>query len=273
MYELLIRIETLCIEAQPMTLLGIGAITTVIGLLLWLAGMYFSSIVIGILGAVVGSFCGLLVSQWFDLNSLLSMCIGAAVICVAAVLFRNIIIIALAIIIFALAVGTAYSSMILASPAQQQDAQPDTALVSSFSHMEPNMRLSYVNQISEKDDNYFEKLKALLSDALGIMSPHKWKLLLSILLGAIGGLVLIWLVKRLVLAICCSIVGSLLVLVGIESFLMTINLQICSAFKAQRFALTVIYFSMVVIGTIVQLILTRSPKPKETTAESNKAGN
>ena len=56
MYELLIRIETLCIGAQPLTLLGIGAITTVVGLLLWLAGTYLSSIVIGILGSVVGSF-------------------------------------------------------------------------------------------------------------------------------------------------------------------------------------------------------------------------
>jgi hypothetical protein len=163
--------------------------------------------------------------------------------------------------------------MFLASPSHQQDVQTDTALVSSFSHMEPNMRLQYVNQISEKDDGFFEKLKALLSDALGIMSPHKWKLLLSILIGGIGGLVLIWLVKRLVLAICCSSVGALLVLVGIVNLLMTVNLQMCSVFKEQRFVLTVIYFSMVVIGTIVQLILTRSPKPKETTAVSNKAGN
>ncbi len=263
MYELLIRIETLCVEAQPLTLLGIGAITTVVGLLLWLAGTYFSSIVIGILGSVVGSFCGLLVSQWLDQNSLLSMGIGAAIFCIAAVIFRNIIIIVLAIIVFALATGTTYSSMILASPTQQQDVQLDPALVSSFSHMDPNMRLSYVNQITEEDDGFFEKLKALLRDTLGTMSPHKWKLLLSILLGGIGGLFLIWLIKRLVLSICCSSVGALLVLVGVESLLMTVGLQMCNAFREHRLALTVTYFSMVSIGAIVQLILTRSTKPKE----------
>lgn len=272
MYELLIRIETLCVEAQPLTLLGIGAITTFIGLLLWLAGMYFSSIVIGMLGAVVGSFCGLLVSQWLDLNSLLSMGMGAAVLCIAAVLFRNIIIIVLAIIVFALAVGTAYSSMILASSAQQQDAQPDPALVSSFSHMDPNMRLSYVDQITEEEDGFFEKLKALLGDTLGTMSPYKWKLLLSILLGGIGSLLLIWLVKRLVLALCCSSVGALLVLIGIESLLMTVGLHMCSVFQEHRLVLTVTYFSMVGIGTVVQLILTRSPKSKEAVeAQSTKA--
>lgn len=264
MYELLIRIETLCIEAQPLTLLGIGAITTVVGLLLWLAGTYFSSVVIGILGSVLGSFFGLLVSQWLDQNSLLSMSIGAAVFCIAAVLFRNIIIIVLAIIVFALAGGTAYSSIILGSPTQQQDAQIDPALVSSFSHMDPTMRLSYVNQITEEDDGFFEKLKALLRDTLGTMSPHRWKLLLSVLLGGIGGLLLGWLIKRLILAICCSCVGAFLVLVGVEALLMTVGFQMCNAFQEHRLALTVTYFSMVGLGIVVQLILTRSPKPKET---------
>ncbi|MDT8299897.1 MAG: hypothetical protein RQ760_00340 [Sedimentisphaerales bacterium] len=263
MYELLIRIETLCMGAQPLTLLGIGAITTVVGLLLWLAGTYFSSIVIGILGSVVGSFCGLLVSQWLDQNTLLSMGIGAAVFCVAAVIFKNIIIIVLAIIVFALAAGTTYSSMILASPAQQQDARPNPALVSSFSQMDSKTRLSYVNQISDEDDGFFEKLKILLKDTLGAMNPHKWKLLLSIVLGGIGGLLLIWFIKRFVIALCCSGVGALLVLVGIESLLMTAGLQLCNVFQEHRLALTVTYFSMAGIGTVVQLILTRSPKSKE----------
>ena len=35
MYELLIRIETVCVEAQLLTLLGVGAVATVAGLLLF----------------------------------------------------------------------------------------------------------------------------------------------------------------------------------------------------------------------------------------------
>lgn len=129
------------------------------------------------------------------------------------------------------------------------------------------MRLSYVNQITEEKDGFFEKLKVLLKDTLGAMSPHKWKLLLSILLGGIGGLLLIWLIKRLVLALCCSCVGALLVLVGVESLLMTVGLQMCNALKEHRLVLTVTYFSMVGIGTVVQLILTKSPKAKEANTE------
>ena len=267
MYELLIRIETLCVGAPLLTLLGVGVVSTVVGLLLWLAGTYFSSAIVGVLGAAVGSFCGLLISQWFDANSLLSMGIGAGVFCIAAVLLRNIIIIVLAMIVFALVGGTVYSSMILGRPAQQQDAQLTPVPASSFSHMDSTMRLSYVEQVSEEQDGFFEKVKALLKDTLGVMSPYKWKLLLSTLVGGLGGLLLVWLIKKFVLALCCSVVGAFLVLVGIESLLMATGFQMCNALQGHRLALTVVYSSMAAIGTIVQLILSRSKKPKEAEAE------
>jgi len=270
MYELLIRIETICMEAPLPTLLGVGAIATVAGLLLWLAGTYFSSVIIGILGAAVGSFCGLLISQWFDVSSLLCMGIGAAVFCAAAVLLRNVIIIVLAIIIFALAAGTAYSSIILGNPVQQQQAEPEPVAVSSFSEMDSTMRLSYVDEISEQQDGFFEKLKAMLKDTLGTMSPYKWKLLLSTLVGGLGGLLLVWFIKKFVIALCCSVVGVLLVLVGIENLLMAAGFQMCNAFEGHRFALSVTYFSMVGIGAVVQLIIARSQKPEEAEPRTGK---
>ena len=103
------------------------------------------------------------------------------------------------------------------------------------------------------------------------MSPHKWRLLLSTLVGGIGGLLLVWLIKKFVLALCCSVVGALLVLVGIESLLMAAGFQMCDAFQEHRLAPTVTYFSMVGIGAVVQLILARSQRPKE--AEAQKKQN
>ncbi len=270
MYELLIRIETICMEAPLPTLLGVGAVATIAGLLLWLAGTYFSSVIIGLLGAAVGSFCGLLISQWFDLSSLISMGVGAAVFCAAAVLLRNIIIIVLAIIIFALAAGTAYSSIILGSPVQQQEAELEPMFVSSFSEMDTTTRLSYVNEISTEQDGFFDKLKALLKDTMSSMSPFKWKLLLSIVVGGLGGLLLVWFIKKFVIALCCSVVGALLVLVGVENLLMAAGFQMCNAFGGHRFALSVTYFTMVGIGAVVQLIIARSQKPEEAESKVKK---
>jgi hypothetical protein len=254
-------------EAPLPTLLGVGAVATIAGLLLWLAGTYFSSVVIGILGAAVGSFCGLLITQWFEVSSLLSMGIGAAVFCAAAVLLRNVIIILLAAIIFALAAGTAYSSIILGSPVAQQETELEPVAVSSFSQMNPTMRLSYVDEISEEQDGFFEKLKAMLKDTLSTMSPFKWKLLLSTVVGGLGGLLLVWFIKKFVIAMCCSIVGAMLVIVGVENLLMATGFQMCNAFGGHRLALSVTYFSMVGIGAIVQLVIARSKKPEEPEAD------
>jgi len=41
MFEILIRIETLCLNIQPLALLGCGLLVIILGLPLWLAGSYF----------------------------------------------------------------------------------------------------------------------------------------------------------------------------------------------------------------------------------------
>jgi hypothetical protein len=55
MYELLLRTETLLVGlATPvLAALGIGAV--VVGLVLWLGGTRYSAVIIGLLGAVVGT--------------------------------------------------------------------------------------------------------------------------------------------------------------------------------------------------------------------------
>ena len=263
MYEILIRIETLCLEARPILMLGTGAVAVILGLMLWLAGAYFSAMIIGVLGAVVGSFCGLLIAQWFDLNPFYCMIIGAALFCIAAVLFRNIIIIVIAVIVFAFVGGTAYSSFILGNPTQQQDVDVSPVLGQSFSRLDPDMRRAYIAEITEDEAGFSEKLKAFLGDALKTMGPHKWKLLFSVLIGGFGCLLLIWLLRKMVFALCYSSIGAMLILIGIECLLMTAGFQACSALQGHRHVITITYFFMVASGAIVQLILTKSRKPRE----------
>ena len=270
MYELLIRIETLFMETGLWTLLGVGAAATIAGVLLWLAGTHFSSAIIGLLGAVVGAFCGLFFSQWLNFDAMLSMVIGAVLLCIAAFLFRNIIIIVLAVIVFALASGTACSSWILGEPGAPGDIAGVSGFdgttkiggIRGFSSMNPEMRLSYLNQIAEKQEGFSERLKAVFKDTMESMSPHKWKLAAAVLAGAIVAFLLIRVLKPIVIAISCSGVGALLVLVGVEGFAMSFGSQICNAFRDHRFALTVTYFSMVGVGAAVQLYRARSRKLK-----------
>jgi len=79
MYELLLRTETLLSGLATPVLVAIGIGALVVGLVLWLGGTRYSAIIIGLLGAVVGSACGLLVGQQFNANPWLAMVVGAAV--------------------------------------------------------------------------------------------------------------------------------------------------------------------------------------------------
>lgn len=129
--------------------------------------------------------------------------------------------------------------------------------------MDPALRLNYLNGIAQAEAGFLDKLNALMEDAMNTMAPHKWKLLLAAIAGGAACVILIWLLRRLVFALCYSLIGTLLLFVGTESLLMAADVQFCSALQGHRHMLTAAYFAMVVLGAIVQLILTRSRKKPE----------
>jgi len=259
MFEILIRIESLCLESPPAVLLGCGLLVLILGVLLWLAGSHFSAVILGLLGAVVGTVCGLLVSQWLNTPALISMLIGALVFTLATVLLRNVLIILLATLIFSLAGATVYSSLIL-NETSPEPSTSSSSFVQPFSRMNTPTRLAYTNQITKQGENFFERLRLLVKDTLQTVSPYKWKILLTALLGGIVGLILIWSLKKLILALCYSGVGTLLFLIGLEVILLGMNVHFISWFQEQRAAFTMIYLVLVGIGVIFQLMPTRSSK-------------
>lgn len=262
MYEILIRIESLFLESPPAVLLGCGLGVLILGFLLWLAGSYFSAVILGLLGAVVGSACGLLVSQWLNAPSLISMAVGAVVFTLAAVLFRNALMILLAILVFALAGSTAYSSLVLKETPAKSSSLLNASLIQPFSQMESSSRLAYINQIAENEESFFERLRILVRDALETMDPYKWKILLFALAGGVAGLLLIWILKKLVMALCYSGVGALLILIGLEILLLGASIHFMSWFQNRQSALSITYLILVVMGTIYQL-LTAKPSNKK----------
>jgi hypothetical protein len=260
MFEILIRIESLCLESPTGALWGYGLLVLILGILLWCAGSYFSAVILGLLGAVVGATGGLLVSQWLSTPALISMLIGALILTLAAILFRNVLIILLATLVFGLAGVTAYSSLILKETPPKTYSAFNPSLIQPFSQMDTSSRLAYANQITEQGENFFEQLSLLVKDTLQTIEPYKWKVLLIALVAGIVGLLLIWFLRKLVMALCYSGVGTLLFLIGLEVTLLGMNVHLISWFQERRGAFTITYFSLVGIGIIFQLMTMRSSK-------------
>lgn len=267
MYELFVRIETLL---QPLTspvLLGIGIPAVLVGLVLWLGGSRYSTVIIGLLGAVVGSFVGLLVSQWLNLHPWLSMLVGAVVLAVASILLRNVLILILAVLVFSAVTGAGYLSVVLdriAPPQAEPQGQALTASgvpVQSFSNMEPTQRLNYMNDITHEDQTFADRLKALLTDTWNAVGSQGVMVILAVVVGAVVGILLVWFIAKVIIALAYSLVGTAAIFLGAQAALLGAGYPVASAFDTRRSLLPIAFIAMTAIGWVWQLFFA-GPKHK-----------
>ena len=277
MNELLIRIETLCLGVNPPILMGVGAAMAVVGLILWLGGTRYSTVVIGLLGAAVGAFLGLAAGHQFSINPLIGMGIGGLILGVASILLRNVLIIVLATMIFALLAAGGYAGVLLdrqsAQEAESGDQQvsPDdqpgatsgqSLLFQSFGQMDNDSREAYLKEISGQEEGFQEKLVAILKDTWNGLGPYKWYLLGAVFIGGVGGFLLIWFIKQVIVPLCYSVVGTTTLLLGAQLILLGVDFRAASSLPAQRWIMPVVFGAMSVVGWGSQLLAARKPRTK-----------
>jgi hypothetical protein len=274
MFELLLRFETLFSTVSMPVLLGTGTGLLAVGLVLWLFGQRFGAIVIGLLGAVVGTVCGLLVGQWLEFDAFLSMGIGALVLTLASIFLRNTIILVLTVAIFAMISGAGYISTQLDTMVQTSETDPNApsiygpalppqSPVQSFTKMlDSKERLAYFEKLTEPEEGFSAKLKALLSDTWEMISPQLWKVIGITLAGAAVGILLIWFIKKVVVVLAYSVVGSTTLLFGIQILFLGIGIRIISKLPPNPWILPSIFGGLIVVGWISQAFIAKPAKSK-----------
>ncbi len=267
MYELLLRTETLFQSLTTPVLVGVGLGMLIVGFLLWLGGTRYSAAITGLLGAVVGSAAGLLVSQRFDLQPWLSMLVGATVLAALAILLRNVLVLVLAVLVFSAVSGTGYLAVILdravpqTRPAEAEQQWPST--IHYFSGMDPAGRQTYMNDISKEADTFSARLNALLADTWAAIRPYGWMVLLAIVIGAVIGVLLVWFVAKVVIALAYSIVGAALLFVGLQAALLAAGFAAVSALADHRRALPLAFLILTALGWLWQLSYGRRRKREQ----------
>jgi len=264
MYELSLRTETLLagLQTPALVALGIGAI--LVGLVLWLGGTRYSAIIIGLLGAVVGSAGGLLLAQQFSANPWLGMIVGAAILGGLSILLKNVLIVVLAVLVFSAVSGAGYLTVILdrAIPqARAVDQDEPGQTVRYFSSMGLAERRDYMRDISDEAETFADRLQALLSDTWEAVGPHGWALALAILAGAVVGILLVWFLAKIVIALAYSIVGAATIFLGVQASLLAAGVPVTSDLASHREALPAAFLVMTVIGWLWQLCFAGPKKP------------
>jgi hypothetical protein len=275
MYELLLRTETLLLGLQTLALLAFGVGAVVVGLVLWLGGTRYHAAIIGVLGAVVGSVVGLLVSQQLNLDPWVSMAVGAAVLAGLSILLRNILVLVLAVLVFSAVGGTGYLAVVLdrAVPQTQSEARAGQGrTIQYFSGMDLAGRRDYLKDISKEAQTFAERLKALLADTWQALEPHGWMLALAIAAGAVVGILLVWLIEKIVIALAYSIVGTATLFLGLQAVLLAAGVALVSEFASRPWLPSLAFVAMTVLGWVWQLFYAGARKPrKETSREAERA--
>ncbi|MEN6423815.1 MAG: hypothetical protein ABFE13_00520 [Phycisphaerales bacterium] len=312
MYELFVRIETLLSPLSVPILLGVGLPMLLVGLVLWLGGSRHSTVIIGLLGAVVGSVAGITISQRFDLHLWLCMAGGAAVLATASVFLRNLLVLVLAVVVIAAVSGAGYLAVLLdrVAPAQDEttaESRSSTGLLigvpnasfrvggpfQSFTSMDPNARLSYLNELAESrtgqvrasrpqsvvsgevqlfhfaDPNtgqdyavslkvqasFRDRVRAVIDNTWTVVEPHAWKAVLAVLAGGIVAIFLVWLVKKALIALAYSVVGAATILLGVQTALLGAGIAVVSGIGPRPWVLPGTFLGMTAIGWLWQLIM------------------
>lgn len=273
MYELLLRTETVFRGLQTSGLLAVGVGAIVVGLVFWLGGTRHSAVIIGLLGAVVGCAVGLLAGPWLTANSWLSMLIGAAVLGGLSILLRNVLILVLAVLVFSTVSGAGYLSVLLdrAVPPTPTAAQAAPGRGSPFfSGMAPADRLTYVQDLNKDADTFAERLKALLANTWEAAGPHAWALVLAVVAGAVVGILLVWLIAKIVIALAYSVVGTALIFLGVQAALAAVGILLVSEMTSRRGLLPIVFAGQTVVGCVWQLFHAGGKKPEEEPTQDGK---
>jgi F0F1-type ATP synthase assembly protein I len=129
--------------------------------------------------------------------------------------------------------------------------------------MEPADRLTYLNGISQEAQTFAERLKALLANTWEALGPRGWLVVLPLLAGALVGILLVWLIAKIVIALAYSIVGTALILLGAQATLLAAGVPVVSDLASRRWLPAVTFATMTVAGWVWQLFFAGAKQPRE----------
>jgi len=279
MIELLLRLQEACLQLETWHLVGPGLVLIVLGLFLWLGGVRYAFLVVGIFGAALGASLGLLVGHWFGVEPALAVAGGAAIMTILSLLLQNLVIIGLAIVLFAVVGGFTYLGYTLEN---QESTDPVGQTESNLTKANPSsidveVLVDYESRhlrssALPSDDTHsggMRKLDRIRAELTELASANQKMLILCAVAGAILGLFLGYLLKKVMMAISCSIIGSAGAISGMLLLLLAKGTPVISAFQDRPKLLPSIFIVMVIFGCLVQLILAGAKKIETVTEDED----
>jgi hypothetical protein len=183
-----------------------------------------------------------------------------------AILLKKALVLILAVLILSAISGAGYVSVVLdhmVPPPSPETGTQQTRVYQSFMTMEPGARQGYVEKLSPESTTFADRSEALLGDTWQAIRPHALMALVAIIVGAVVGLVLVWLIAKVVIALAYSIVGTTAIFLGLQAALLAVKVPAASDLYPHPWVLPIAFLVMVVIGWVWQLLYLRRKPVRE----------
>jgi hypothetical protein len=257
MVEIFQNFEQLTARLSPSVLIIPGATAVLVGLFVWLGGLALKKVIIAIVGAISGGIVGYIVID----HNIIPAAASAVVVAAIAVLLERVFIAILAAALaaafgFAILAGPYINNSQAENPANQDEISAQTTAISVDESIE---RLkAYALDVGEK-----------IKQASSLMPLQRWAIIAVLAaIFIVGGFYL----RRLTSALCCSVLGTMLVFVGMISLLLYKGTAPVSRICNNPLIYAAVFAAMASFGTVEQLLICRRPKAQPAEAGKKQAG-
>ncbi len=227
---------------MPVVLIGPGVVCVIVGLFVWLAGLRFRRVLVGVLGAAVGSIFGFFVIGR-DVTS--AMVVTGLAALIAIVFERLFIAILTACLVAALGftIGHLVKPYIGISEKVIPINQSEIAVYGPTLGVGESVRLmkTYIIAVSDK-----------IKQACLQMPLYKWAIIAVLVIIFITGRLYFW---RLTSALCCATSGTMLIFAGAILLLLYKGAMPVTGIYHRASLYTGVFITMAAFGTIEQILL------------------
>jgi len=240
MLEIAQNFEQTATSFSPIVLIAPGLTAVIIGLFVWLGGLGLRKLLVVVVGAVGGGIFGFFVIGRNVMSAMISVGVGAVI----AIIFERIFI-----TILAAALAAAIGIAVLAGPyvGNAEGANPinrDKILANG-----PAITIHESIHILKVHTVFFTNE---IKQACLQMPAYNWIIIAALVTIFIMGGFYFW---RLTSALCCAILGTLLVFAGMILLLLYKGAEPISSISRRTLFYAAVFIAMIAFGTIEQLLL------------------
>jgi hypothetical protein len=230
---------------SPVVLLGPGLVCVIAGLFIWLGGLGFRNLLLPTAGAITGAVCGFFIIGQNFISVVFSAALAAGIATILERLF-------IAILTAALAAAVAF--VVLAGPHIEYAQKAATVRPAEMSAQ--GQAIS-VRKSAEIMKDYIIDAGQRIKHAGLQMSVHHWAIIMVLVLIFIVAGFCLW---RLAMALCCSVLGTILIFAGMILLLLHKGAVPVSIICSKSSYYATAFIAMIAFGTIEQLLLCKHPQ-------------